>query len=198
MVYYWLFSENNHSQWYIIFSKIPLPVVCYWLMRLTNTNGVLRVNENVIIVDCVLFVCYWYCYNCWLCIIEYWDLPHQYLVLWFQLSLENTSCMWMCVCMCVCMIKSLNSFKFKASMQQYENILTPKCYFCATHFPNYWFRNFEKEIFNSRMWYCALFCLLFPRISLFVYLDYWTTQSVTDTVLHFMRGWMVNNELKRM
>jgi len=51
-----------------------------------------------------------------------------------------------CVCMCACMIKSLNSLKTNASIQQYDRILTTKCCFSATHFPNYWFRNFEKEI----------------------------------------------------
>jgi len=50
-----------------------------------------------------------------------------------------------CVCVCACMVTSLYCSKITASMQQYEGILTPKCYFCATHFRNYWFRNFEKK-----------------------------------------------------
>ena len=51
-----------------------------------------------------------------------------------------------CVCMCACMITSLYCFKITASIQQYESILTPKWYFHATHFPNYWLTNLDKEI----------------------------------------------------
>ena len=55
-----------------------------------------------------------------------------------------------------------------------------------------------RKKYQFTLWHCALFCLLFQRISLFVYPVYWTAQSVTDTVLHLVRGWLVNNELKRM
>jgi len=42
---------------------------------------------------------------------------------------------------------------------KHDSILTPKCYFCATHFTNYWFRDLDKKISIHAVTLCPV---LFP------------------------------------
>jgi len=168
-------------------------MVYYWLVRLTISE--------------------WFCYflsrhRCQWCIIGLWDLPLQ--MVYYQLVRLNHLIIWcdfnclyriavVCECVYVC-VRALSPFwtvlKLKPVNSKYESILTPKCYFCPTHFPNYWFRNTEKEISIHAVILChVLFAL--PK-NIIVCLPCLFNNTVTDIVLHLMLGWLVNNELKRM
>ena len=104
----------------------------------------LLVSETVTIADCVLLDSE--TYNISICCCD------------FKACVEYQ--LYVNVCVYVCMHDHrFEQFKINASIQQYESILTAKCYLCATHFPNDWFTNFEKEISVHALALCSV---LFP------------------------------------
>jgi hypothetical protein len=134
MVYYCLVSETvTITNGVLLVSETPLQMVCFGLV----IHLPLQIVYYLLVRQLPLLIVY------------YWSVR---LTASLSGVVTSTGCreyqlyVNLCVCMCACMITSLTCFKINTNIQQYETILTPNCYFCATHFPNCWFRNFEKEI----------------------------------------------------